>query len=444
MHEPFDITAQRRVSAESGSADETRLPDRWIPLARLVCGIVAVLTLTIFVASLPVYLAQLQITCVGVSCASGQLTPQAARELLNLGLSMSSYSLLSAIFIVASALVWFGVAIIIIWRKSDDRMGLLVALMLILQGANVLTGNVGGGQSIWLYPSEVVNYLAFVLLFLVFCLFPNGKFVPRWMKWLAIGWIGLSLINFLPVVASFWLQLSYVFLFYGFLGSGVMAQIYRYRYVSNALQRQQTKWIIYGVATVFLLELGLFLFYLIFPSFIEQNVVFSLFSATVGNSIPVLIPLSFSMAILRHHLWDIDVIINRTVVYGLLTALLAMVYVGCVIALQSLALVFKEQLSHNPVTIVASTLVSAALFQPLRFRIQKIIDRRFYRRKYNTARTLTAFSATLRNEVDVDQLQEQVLAVVEETMQPTHVSLWLRTPEQFRDRNTRLLPRIDE
>jgi hypothetical protein len=115
-----------------------------------------------------------------------------------------------------------------------------------------------------------------------------------------------------------------------------------------------------------------------------------------------------------------------------------------VIALQSLALVFKEQLSHNPVTIVASTLVSAALFQPLRFRIQKIIDRRFYRRKYNTARTLTAFSATLRNEVDVDQLQEQVLAVVEETMQPTHVSLWLRTPEQFRDRNTRLLPRIDE
>src|SRR5436305_1210140 len=263
MHEPLDTATQTRVSVDSGSAAETRLPDRWLPLARLAWGIVAVLTLTIFIASLPVYLARLQITCVGVSCTSGQLTPPAARGLLNLGLSMSSYTLLIAIFIVASALVWFGVAMIIIWRKSDDRMGLLVALMLILQGANVLTGNVDGGQSIWQYPSEVVNYLAFVLLFLVFCLFPNGKFVPRWMKWLAIGWIGFSLFNIVPGVASFWLvasfwfQLSFGLLFYGFLGSGVMAQIYRYRHVSNALQRQQTKWIIFGVATVFLLEAGL-------------------------------------------------------------------------------------------------------------------------------------------------------------------------------------------
>ena len=444
MDEPFDTTTQRKVSIESGSAAETRLPDRWLPLARLTWGIVAVLTLTVFIASLPLYLAQLQITCAGVSCAAGQLTPQAARGLLNLGFSMSSYALLIVIFVVASALVWFGVAMIIIWQKSDDRMGLVVALMLILQGANGLTGNVSGGQSIWQYPSAAVNYLAFVLLFLVFCLFPDGKFVPRWMKWLAIGWIGLSLFGFFSVVASFWFQLSLGLLFYGFLGSGVMAQIYRYRHVSNALQRQQTKWIIFGVATVFLLEAGLFLSYLVFPSFSQQNVFFSLFSIIVGNSIPVLIPLSFGMAILRHHLWDIDVIINRAVVYGLLTALLALVYVGCVFAFQSLSLVFKEELSHNPITVVASTLVSAALFQPLRFGIQRVIDRRFYRRKYNSARTLTAFSATLRDEVDLDQLSEQLLAVVEETMQPAHVSLWLRSPEQFGERNTRLLPRIDE
>src|SRR2546426_583773 len=109
MDEPLDTMTQTRVSVDSGSAAETRLPDRWLPLARLAWGIVAVLTLTIFIASLPLYLAQLQITCVGVSCASGHLTPQSARGLLNLGLSMSSYTLLIAIFIVASALIWFGV-----------------------------------------------------------------------------------------------------------------------------------------------------------------------------------------------------------------------------------------------------------------------------------------------------------------------------------------------
>src|SRR5207245_1447000 len=117
-----------------------------------------------------------------------------------------------------------------------------------------------------------------------------------------------------------------------------------------------------------------------------------------------------------------------TLVYATLTALLALIYFGLILSLQFLLRGFINQ--DSPIAIVASTLVIAALFQPLRHRIQNIIDRRFYRRKYDAARTLAAFSATLRNEVDLSQLSEQLVAVVQETLQPTYVSLWLRKPEK--------------
>jgi hypothetical protein len=139
-------------------------------------------------------------------------------------------------------------------------------------------------------------------------------------------------------------------------------------------------------------------------------------------------PVALAIAILRYRRFDIDVIINRTLVYGSLTASLAAMYFVIVVVLGALGRQLTGQAGQQPVVIVISTLVIAALFQPLRRRIQWAIDRRFYRRRYDAARTLEAFSATLRQQVDLGELRERLVGVVQETMQPEHVSLWLRGP----------------
>jgi hypothetical protein len=150
----------------------------------------------------------------------------------------------------------------------------------------------------------------------------------------------------------------------------------------------------------------------------------SLLSNTAFFVLFSLIPISIAVAVLRYRLYDIDVVINRTLVYGALTAILVAVYVGSILVLQGLVRALTGQKSQ--LAIVASTLAVAALFNLLRHRIQGFIDRRFYRKKYDAAKTLEDFSAKLRDETDLEALSDDLMGVVRETMQPTHISLWLR------------------
>jgi len=148
------------------------------------------------------------------------------------------------------------------------------------------------------------------------------------------------------------------------------------------------------------------------------------------------LPLSISVAILRYRLWDIDILIRRTLVSGTLTAILTLIYLGLILSLQFLVHTLTGQAGDQPVLIVGSTLAIAALFQPLRKSIQQIIDRRFYRSRYDATKTVAEFGVILHQEVDLKQLSEHLITAVQETMQPTHISLWLLPPAPERKQQT--------
>ncbi len=407
-----------------------RLQGRWLLLARVGWAALVVLTLTIFFASLPVYLAQLQTPCAGSACTYYQLTPEQAGALKGIGLSLSDYAAYALVLTLASVVVSLVVSTVIVWRRSDDRMALVVALLLVTLAPVIATSSVSASPSPWWMPAACLYFLALALVVLVGLLFPTGQFVPRWTRWILLvflaGLVPNAFVQLFMANTSVG-QLSYLVVL-GEVATLAIVQLYRYRRVSSPLQRQQTKWVVFGLAVTGTVSVGGELLALIFPMLAEPGSLYPPAYNVVGFLLPLLIPLSFGFAMLRSRLWEIDVLINRTLVYGTLTVILTAIYVGLVIGLQALLRGIISQ--DNSVAIVISTLAIAALVQPLRRRIQRMIDRRFYRRKYDAAKTVAAFSATLRQEVDLEQLREHLLAVVQETMQPTFVSLWLRPTQQ--------------
>ena len=203
----------------------------------------------------------------------------------------------------------------------------------------------------------------------------------------------------------------------------VVSMIVRF-WRSSPLERQQIKWIVYTGGIM----IAAFLLTDVVPG---KNLISDLVWAT-GFVALVGLPIAAGFAILKYRLYDIDIVINRTLVYSVLTATLVGVYFGGVVSLQSVFRAFTGQ--ESQLAVVASTLAIAALFGPLRRRVQDTIDRRFYRRKYDAEKTLAAFSATLRDETNLDQLNDDLLTVVRETVQPEYVSLWLRPAHRAESR----------
>jgi hypothetical protein len=435
-------SASRAIDANSAN---THLTGFRLIIARVLWLALVVPGLVLFLASLPAFDQQLQRGCVTCSL-NGALSAQGLQALSTIGISASEYATLLTIFFAIIAAIWCGVGFLIFWRRSDDWLALLAAFFLVM---SYTTSSSNPPNALALaYPSltlplSLFGFLGQASIGVFFLFFPNGRLMPRWMGLiLLLVIINAFLNNFPSPTSSFetnwpiWLYLLITGVIYIAL---IFSQIYRYRRVSTPVQRQQTKWIVFGVTAAVGAYIGLLVISTIaelIPSLFNllNN---NLFNEVWGIILPIallLIPLSIGFSILRYRLYDIDVLINRTLVYGTLTVLLALVYFGLIFAMQYLLRGIISQ--NNDVAIVVSTLAIATLFQPLRQRVQTIIDRRFYRRKYDAAKIVESFSATLRNEVDLNQLSEHLITVVQETMQPAHVSLWLRKSDHGRKSDT--------
>src|SRR5215217_3645139 len=336
-------------------------------------------------------------------------------------------------------------------RRSENLVGWLLGLYglaqsishfsgqyaiyaLLAQPDSLAAGEAMAWVSSWLLPI-IIGFSVFFIL-----LFPTGGLPSRrwrWVTWLTVTFVLVGVIlgafssgpveglgpirnplgieGFSDVYDSILFTMVATFLLVA-AASSVFMRLRR----AKGVERQQIKWFAYAAAAT---VIGLVLAYVI-PTMIDTPLWFERAGYAVLIAVIPSIPISIGIAILRYRLYDIDIIINRTLVYGSLTVTLVALYFGGIVLLQSVFVVFTGE--RSTLAVVDSTLLIAALFNPMRRRIQSFIDRRFYRSMYDARKTLEAFSAKLRDETDLEALNDDLVSVVRETMQPAHVSLWLR------------------
>jgi hypothetical protein len=341
------------------------------------------------------------------------------------GLTIDQYANYTILRALVSLTIFGGAALLILWKAGGNWFAWYTVFMLLFYPTGGALDKINQvSQAAGNYANAGAILWPLFLLYLY--LFPNGWAVPRWTRWpmgviillhfllqtTAFLSLGFKLGNeYLPI----WQGGFFVVILVGF-PLILVSQVLRYRNDSTLVERQQTKWFVGSLALLAMVS-------------VIQTILSGSFNNVIGwagdlsETLDFLIPVSLVISILRYRLWDIDVIIRKTLVYGALTATLALVFFGGVALLQQ---IFGRisRTDDSPVAIVISTLAIAALFSPLRRRIQDFIDRRFYRRKYDADLALEEFAQAARNETDLDALTGKLVEVVSQTMQPEQVNIW--------------------
>jgi signal transduction histidine kinase len=416
------------------SAADTLLRGRWLLLARLAWAAMAGLALLLFVLGIPARYDHLR-NLSGDDALGNGWTPAAIRAALaQLGLSTdfrAIYSVVAAVLVALGALV---VAVVLLWRKSDDRLALFVSLFLLMLGiwpTGVIPALVVSHPE-WQVPFQFVT--AFVLVgFLFFCLlFPDGRFVPRWTRLPALVWGLLVLALILSPLFTSPFQVFGQFLLVVGMATGVFAQVYRYRRVSGPVQRQQTKWVVFGVSG---LVLTFLLSVVLLPALVPalyQPTALGVLWEMVGAGIFLFgaflfLPLSVGLALLRYRLWDIDLLINRTLVYGLLTASVLGLYV---LVVGSLGTVVQGQ-GNLLLSVLAAGLV-ALLFHPLRERLQRGVNHLLYGQRDEPYVVLSRLGQRLEATLAPESVLPAIVETVAQALKLPYTAVSVKQGEAFR------------
>jgi hypothetical protein len=359
--------------------------------------------------------------------ARSLLTPAIRAELPAAHLTPAEYVAIEIGIGAVLTLICLAVATVIYVRARREPVVLLCAYTLTMLGLGL-----GGFLPGLTVTNPVLNALSVTLTAVAevvggwfFLVFPSGRFVPRWSRWCVLAAAaGIAVVTVPAIAGGQPAPNAGQPISLGLLLLGIGAQVYRYRRVSTLTQRQQTKWVVVGLLTGVALIVVSRLFYLVArevaPAAVNSQVVGNL----VGGSLWILafafIPVCIGIAVLRTHLWDIGLVISRTVTYAVVTALLVGVYAGLVL-LATRVLPF-----HTAVAVAVSTLAVAAIFNPLRQRVQHLVDHRFNRTRYDADRAIAAFAVRLQDSADPDAIHAHLLSAVHQALEPAHASVWIR------------------
>jgi signal transduction histidine kinase len=408
---------------------DTRLYGKRLILARTACILAGILSLGVFVASIPAnYEATLSLLCTGASCNHpSQATIQFVQQLQALGLSVQAYAIYYTVLNSIFVCIYFIVAIILFWRRSDDWMALFASFFLMTFAVNFTSNTLIATPSL-LY--QFVEFLGATSLVVFFYLFPTGKFVPRWTRWLSIGVILYWGFKYFLPPSQFNPYYNIAFASIGFLGTVgtmVIVQIYRYLRVSNSVQRQQTKWVVFGVSISIGGYIVLAFTVAIFFSGVSLSPLATILYTTTVYLLILLIPVSIAFAILRSRLWDIDLIINRTLVYGVLTASVVVLYVLVVGGLSTLL-----QVRGSLIISLLATGLIAVLFQPLRSRLQSAVNRMMYGERDDPYRIISRLGEHLEATLVPDAILPEIVETVAQALRLPYVAIELQEGDQLR------------
>lgn len=393
---------------------------QWLLLA--LVAVIAVLCVAVLAIGTSRFFQYLQGPC-PFPCTDERLTVTQWMRAHQAGISPRTYAAVFVVLQLAIAAIALGTAAVLIWRRPRDRMAYLVAAATILLGTTYSEVNsLANRNQFVLAPLgnslETLGIIAWLLLLYVF---PNGRFALRGMRWLMLISTGLVLLmrsQYSGVLSlPFWLAISVLAI------PPLAGQAIRYRRVYGAVEQQQVKWAAYGIVMALAANL---LSTLAGVTFVVSGGVapaVKLAMEAVAYLGVMLLPLTLAAAVLRYRLFDINVIIRRTLQYAIVALLLTITYTGLVTILQGALWSFTRR--GDSLSVVLATLVIAALFNPLRQRVQIWVDRRFYRSVYHSEEVVASFGRMAQNEGDLNLLTEEMLDAVRSAVQPTFATLWL-------------------